>query len=210
MKPQVQKDHYFNTRYISKRRMISYSDQLENIMNQSPENVLEIGIGPGVVRYFLNKFDVDITTVDIDKELDPDCVVSICDLPFKYNSFDVVAAFEVLEHIPFEHFNTALGELHRVTRDKCILSLPDAEKNIPFVFPVYDPQYKIRLYRKLLPIPIMRKEHVFDGEHYWEINKRGYELDKIKNAISNHFNIIETYKTFSNPYHRFFVLECCK
>lgn len=49
--------------------------------------------------------------------------------------------------------------------------------------------------------------HKFDGEHYWEIGKTGYPLDRITNNIKKKgFNIERTYRIFENLYHRFFIL----
>jgi len=48
----------------------------------------------------------------------------------------------------------------------------------------------------------------FDGEHYWEIGKIDYSLNKIVNDIQNTgFKIEKTYRVFENPYHRFFILR---
>ena len=48
----------------------------------------------------------------------------------------------------------------------------------------------------------------FDGEHYWEIGKAGYPLNKIiKDIQKTGFKIEKTYRIFENPYHRFFILK---
>jgi len=48
----------------------------------------------------------------------------------------------------------------------------------------------------------------FNGEHYWEIGKAGYPLNRIINEIQRAgFKIEETYRIFENPYHRFFILK---
>jgi len=50
--------------------------------------------------------------------------------------------------------------------------------------------------------------HKFDGEHYWEIGKKGYSLSKITNNIQKAgFKIKETYRVFENPYNSFFILK---
>ncbi|MDR2260270.1 MAG: hypothetical protein LBE06_04915, partial [Azoarcus sp.] len=62
-------------------------------------------------------------------------------------------------------------------------------------------------------IPFIRpKPHTFDGEHYWEINKRGYSLKTVMNAIKKSgedagFTLEKHYRVFENPYHHFFVLK---
>jgi len=46
-----------------------------------------------------------------------------------------------------------------------------------------------------------------NGEHYWEIGKAGYLLQKEMGEIpSAGFEIEKTYRDFENPYHSFFVL----
>jgi len=48
----------------------------------------------------------------------------------------------------------------------------------------------------------------YDGEHYWEIGKAGYPLQRIINDIrKTGFNIKKTYRIFEWPYHRFFILK---
>ena len=113
---QVNKDHYFTESYCSTRRFISFAEQIKNIINTNPDSVLEVGIGNGVVSDFIRKKGLNITTVDFDKELNPDYTASIMELPFKNDSFDCVCCFEVLEHLPFKCFNTALQELQRVSK----------------------------------------------------------------------------------------------
>ena len=51
-------------------------------------------------------------------------------LPFKSDSFDVVSALDVLEHIPPPSRADFLKELCRVSRDKIVVSFPYHDKNI--------------------------------------------------------------------------------
>ena len=50
--------------------------------------------------------------------------------------------------------------------------------------------------------------HKFDGEHYWELNKVSYSLEKVLRDFSEHAALINTYRVPENPYHRFFIFEC--
>ena len=53
----------------------------------------------------------------------------------------------------------------------------------------------------------MENMNNFEEEHYWEIGKVSYPLNKITKDIEGAgFKIIKTYRIFENPYHRFFVL----
>ena len=142
--------------------------------------------------------------MDIAEDLKPDILGSIDDIPFKDDSFDLVCAFEVIEHLPFKKFEKTLEELRRVSNHKVILSLPHWGRHfslfirLPFLKKIKT-QYKINLY------PV---KHKFNGQHYWEIGKRGYSLRKIKKIIkSKGFIIKNDYVVFESPYHHFFILE---
>ena len=79
--------------------------------------MLEIGVGNRTVSNYLKENGVDITTFDFDKELKPDIVGDVRDMKgIKENSFDVIMACEVLEHIPFDDVEYALKELHLFAR----------------------------------------------------------------------------------------------
>jgi len=102
-------------------------------------------------------------------------------MPFDDGSYDVVCCFQVLEHLPFEHFRPALDGLFRVARKAVILSLPDAKPAMQAILYIPRILYKKILWTKPFIAP---KSHTFDGEHYWEINKKGYPLNKIKDTIN--------------------------
>lgn len=205
MKPQVSRNHYFNKSYDSKERFISYWHQINEIVRLEPDSVLEIGIGSGFVSKYLKERDINITTLDFDPNLNPDRVGSVLDIPFEDNSFDIVACYEVLEHLPFEDFNKALAEIYRVSKTYAILSLPDVNR----VYHVYGHIPKVGVLKRLIPLPRLKRPiHNFYGEHYWEIGKVGYPLSKIINNIQKSgFKIEETYRVFEHPYHRFFTLK---
>jgi len=205
MKPQVESNHYFNASYDTKERFISYWHQINEIIKLNPKTVLEIGIGNGFVSDYLKKRGVNVTTLDIDERLNPDVVGSVLDMPVLNESFDVVACYEVLEHLPFENFSKALAEIYRVSKSYAVLSLPDASR----AYCVYIHIPKIGIFKRLIPLPRFKNPtHKFDGEHYWEIGKAEYPLSKIINEIQKAgFKIEKTYRVFENPYHRFFILR---
>jgi len=204
MKPQVQPEHYCGENYLSKKRFISYWHQIHEISSRNPQSILEIGIGNGFVSNYLKHIGYNITTIDIDRRLHPNIVGSVLNIPLQDESFDLVACFEVLEHIPYDKFAQALSELHRISRSYVILSVPDCTQ----VYPVYIHIPKLGALQILIPIPRLKTpQHKFDGEHYWEIGKTGYPIKNIAEKIKNTgFEIIKTYRVFEIPYHRFFVL----
>jgi ubiquinone/menaquinone biosynthesis C-methylase UbiE len=132
-------------------------------------------------------------------------VGSVLKLPFTSESFDVIACYEVLEHLPYSEFPKALKEIHRVSQKHVVLSLPD----VTTVYRINLDLPRIRPIKRLVNHPLHRPvQHTFDGEHYWEIGKTGYPLKRIELDIRNAgLKIIKTYRVFEFYYHRFFALE---
>jgi len=205
MKTQVKPNHYFALSYDSKERFISYWHQINELTRLKPSSILEIGIGNGLVSNYLKQRGYNVTTMDIDPHLNPDVTASVDCLPFTDESFDVVACFEVLEHLPYEKFTVSLKELHRVSQRYVVLSLPDAT----LAYPLYIYIPRIGEIRKLIQLPRLKTpKHVFDGQHYWEIGKAGYPPERITKDMKRvGFTLIKTYRIFEVPYHRFFVLK---
>lgn len=201
---QVDKSHYEFQRYMGKARWNSVWHQLDEVIRLKPENVLEIGPGPGVFKHMAGLFGIKVETLDIDPELRPDHVGSATALPFDDNSYDVVCSFQVLEHLPYDVAVEAFKEMARVSRGHALISLPDAKPVWRYQF--YIP--KLGAYDWLLPRPFSRlKVHPYDREHFWEINKLGYSLDKVARDLGAVCTLKATYRVAENPYHRFFVFS---
>ena len=94
-------------------------------------SVIDIGCGEGFV---INYLDLpDITGVDISRDalrIAKDktqkcnlCTGNVYDLSFKKDSFDLVIAAEVLEHL--EKPDSALQEIRRISKNYCIFSVPN-------------------------------------------------------------------------------------
>jgi len=197
--------HYFKPDYDTKERFISYWHQINEVMSLKPKKVLEIGIGNGFVTRYLKERGLNVTTLDIVQELEPNVVGSILSIPFTQKAFDAVTCCEVLEHLPYTDFPKALKGIYRVSRKNVILSLPD--HTAVYRFNIELP--KIKPIKKLIPHPFPRPSpHEYDGVHYWIIGKTGYSLKKIEEDIKRSgFKVIKTYRVFEFYGHRFFLLE---
>ncbi|MGO4917645.1 class I SAM-dependent methyltransferase [Pseudogemmobacter sp. W21_MBD1_M6] len=200
---QVEKSHYEFQKYVGKPRWISMWHQLDELMRLSPEQVLEIGPGPGLFKAVAGQFGLHVETMDLAADLNPDHVGSVTDMPFEDNSFDVVCAFQVLEHLPYEMALEGYREMRRVSRGNVLISLPDAK--LVWRYAGYIP--KIGKIDWLMPRPFAKpKQHEFDGQHHWEINKRDYPLERIMADFSDQDSVIHTYRIKENSFHRFFVI----
>ena len=202
--PQVPTAHYRFHNYETVERYASYWYQVSTILSLQPKSILEIGVGSGVSRYSLARAGIPIVTADIDKQLGSDYEADVRKLPFDDNRFDVVTAFQVLEHLPFSDFVVALRELRRVTGRYVCISLPDAGRYA---------RLSLRLpgalgFDWVLDLSKFRKRHVFQGEHYWEINKRGFQVKVVRRAIlDSQLKIVGENRLRENMYHRFFILK---
>jgi predicted SAM-dependent methyltransferase len=201
---QVDKSHYDFERYHSPYRFTSYFYQLQAIRELLPDNVLEIGVGDHTFQTLAKQHGINAYGMDLDPELSPSLCASATQIPLFDASIDAIAAFQVLEHLPYNQLPTIAGEMHRVCRKGVAISLPEFGNaslvlNIPMV--------------RHIAIPIARcspihPEHRFDGEHHWEIGKRGFPLNRIIATFRE--SGLACKKTWINPYfayHRFFVFR---
>jgi SAM-dependent methyltransferase len=203
--PQVQRDHYFGQDYFDPRRFSSYGYQLRLIAGTRPSRVLEIGIGNGVVSHQLRQAGYDLTTVDLAEDLDPDVVASVTDLPFEDDTFDTVACFEVLEHMPWEELPAALGEIARVSTGHVIISLPDSDWLVAF---------RLRLpflnERRFL-FSLKRRRHremTYPEDHYWEIGREHVTRERVEEQFRRAgLGIQETFRIRFCTWQRFYRLE---
>jgi SAM-dependent methyltransferase len=202
--PQVEKAHYEGKAYRSQERWNSYYHQLALVRRTKPERVLEVGLGEGVVAERLRADGILVTTLDIAKDLKPDVFGSVTEIPLTDATYDAVLCAEVLEHIRYADVPQALLELRRVSKKYVIIGLPH-------------PGYVFSLVCKfpLLPrlpfffqVPFFWKTHVFNGEHYWELGKRGYSVARfIKSANEAGLSLVSLESYEDDPGHRFFLFS---
>lgn len=208
MENNIQTEHYKNLEYDDMTRFISYYQQIKFINDLKPDRVLEIGIGNKTIVNYLKVHNVQIQTCDIDKDLNPDFVGDIRDLPIENDSFDVVCAFQILEHIPFDQVGKALDELYRVSKKYVIFSVPFKAVHFEMIlrstitYRLFG-KHKISLFWALEKFS---RKAEFDGHHYWELGKRNYTRKMLRKIINNKFKILKE-KRIDLGYQYFFVLE---
>jgi len=90
--------------------------------------LLDIGCGPCFTRKMAKPYNIDVYGLDISKRLTKlwkhegvrACVASSSAIPYKDNTFDIVMAWDVLEHIPEEGLVDTFKEIKRVGKHKCL------------------------------------------------------------------------------------------
>lgn len=198
--------------YDHKARWIHYYNQVKFVAREVAERpekldgfkVLEIGPSHGFVTEYLRKFGVSVTTLDYKKEYSPDILGSVLDMPIPDNSFDMVIICEVLEHLPYEDFPRALGEIRRITRRSVLLSEPDSrhmllgvQLKVPFLKPK---QVMLKVYRGGTPF--------VDKGHHWEIGVKGFPLSRIRKTLRDAgFRIAEERTYLDTPRNYYFLLR---
>jgi hypothetical protein len=203
--PQVSKDHYSFEGYFYQGRWMSYWYQTKEIYSKPDiKTMLDIGPGSDFLKNILAVHcpQVKYETLDIAADLHPDHIGSATSIPLPDNSYDVVSAFQVLEHIEFKDFEPALLEMSRVSSKYVFVSLPH---NVP----TFDFQFKLPGFKRFsfaLKVPIPRT-HVFYGQHYWEVGKKNYSAKKILSIFKKHFEVIDEYVPYENQYHHFYILK---
>lgn len=205
---QVPKTHYFKG-YGDLKRFISYFYQIDLARKLQPKKVLEIGVGNKITATYLKQSGIEVDTCDFDKNLEPDYVADIRKLPFNDSSYDIIMAYEILEHIPWQDIDKALSELYRVSKKYVLISIPYRVISFEFVFkiPLMGKILKKPFINLFFGIPRFFTKIKFSGEHYWEMGVKNYPPRKIRRTLGKHFRILKEVRPILAPDYRFFILE---
>ncbi len=191
--------------YLTRERWLSIWYQLAEVASLEVASVLEIGPGPGLFKLLAEHYGIDVKTVDNDPHTGPDHVASATALPFKDQAYDCVCAFQVLEHLPYDQSLRAFNEMARVSSRHIVVSLPDAR--VMWVYALHVPRCGRKIFH--LPRPFWRpRRHRFAGQHYWELNKQGFALEKVlRDFTQGPARLVRTYRLPEQPYWRFLVFR---
>ena len=198
----------YRRRYMSLPRMITHWHQANSVADVTAVGgkVLEIGPGAGHTTWLLRHWGLHVTTLDFDSSVNPDIVGDVTNISCETDSFDCVLAAEVLEHIPFSEFEKALLELKRVSRGPVIVTLPAPFAGMSSL--INFSGLKARGLYFGLPYWV---SHKFDGQHYWELGKRGYSIWRIRRIFKRlGFYAISEFRPAPSLYCYFFVMGSAK
>ena len=186
----------------------SYYYQMRFILDLKPERILEVGIGNKTLNNYLKQHGLSVTACDYDENLDADVIADIRKLPFKDNEFDVVCAFQIIEHIPWEDVPKALSEMKRVSKKNVIFSIPYTPVSIEMVIKssIIKRLFGAWSFDIFINLAVITRKWKYDGVHYWEMGKKNYSRKKVRNLVQEYFTILLE-KRVDLSYQYFFVLE---
>jgi ubiquinone/menaquinone biosynthesis C-methylase UbiE len=174
-------------KYMSKNFLLSrlrnnfLSDVKTQVDKLDINNILDAGCGEGfVIEHLKGRNIVGLDkyrgALKVARDMNEEknfCLSNIYGIPFKDDSFDLVMALEVIEHLKYP--DKALNEIKRVTKKYCLISVPD------------DPYYSM--------MNMLRFHHMTRlGRDPQHIQK--WSSKKFVKYLSSYFDIIETKKPF--------------
>ncbi len=202
---QVGEGFYDFDTYMTRERWQSYWYQLRAVAGYKPQSVLEIGCGTGATTQMLRRMGIDVTTFDFDASLKPDISGDVREIEALTGTgaFDLVCAFQVLEHIPYADFAPTLAQLGRVARRNVVISLPHWGYPVELRGMFLKKRFSLAFARKLTR-PMDWK---FDGQHHWELGTKGHSLAEVRRAVAGQMPILKEYFCADYSYHYFFELD---
>jgi SAM-dependent methyltransferase len=189
---------------MTKGRWCSLWHQAKLIADLKPRDVLEVGVGSGLLKVLCANMGVQYRSLDIDPELGPDVLAGVQRIPLGSGSVDLACAFQVLEHMPYEEALAGFRELCRVARKDVVISLPNAAR----VFPALLSLPFASALRFMIPVPGWPVGRMIPS-HRWEIGRPGTELGRVIADLGAEARLVKSFRVFENPYHQFFHFSCC-
>ena len=201
--------------YDHRARWIHYFHQIRRVASLKRDHargkefsVLEVGPGHNVVTNYLRTCGISVKTLDMNPESKPDFCCSVVDIDAYVppESFDLVIACEILEHLPFQSFAPILRKMKDITRQFVFISVPDSRRIL------FQSRVKLPLIKKefqcSLRIPGATMKAGKKG-HQWEFGRRGYSPSRVIREIeTSGLRVMSHYSHVDTPQNHYFVL--CK
>lgn len=196
-----EKSVYQDDSYFDLVQLSSFIYQIRSVRDFSPQSLIEIGVGSGFTSGYLRSAGYDVTTVDINQNLNPDICSDLANLPnINLNKvFDLVVCCQVLEHIPLNELESNLEILSKLGR------------NLYLTLPSYYSYFGIG---GILRLPHIRKDfglylkspfktkNLNDGIHLWEVDSEKNSSRKvIEEILRKFYSKVSISKIPLNPYH---------
>lgn len=183
---------------------------------------MDIGTGTGFLPAILKQKGYAVKSLDVNPNLNPDIVGSITSIPLKDSTFDIVSAFQVLEHLEFDNFERSISEMARVSKRYVVLSLPYfclylgigmlpfRSKYLDWIYIIFNKRsasLDIVNFDISIQLTFMGKVGMV-SDHKWELGRKGFPKSKVESVFSSKgLKIIKSFHRQMYPYHFFYLLE---
>ncbi|MEA2452274.1 MAG: hypothetical protein QOG04_984 [Actinomycetota bacterium] len=180
--------------------------------------VLEFGPGRGLAKTLMEHFGIDHTSVDLPGGLSkPDYISTLKDFHSE-NTFDLVCAFEVLEHNPRGSLEEYLAKMARLSNRYVYVSIPFSGRWSTVAVSVSLPHVGIRkIWTRAVPrrwrhIPRDTRTYASDPNpyrfHWWEGGDPGSKRgDLARTATQAGLKVTREWHNPMFPFHWFLLME---
>lgn len=201
---------YMADGYFSSTQWESFRFQVKAVKGLLDKGtVLEIGQGGGYVKAILNTLDLAVESLDINENLNPTYVGDISKTDYvPPKLYDCVLCAEVLEHIPFELFDTCLDNIRKTTNKHAVITLPNSFRR-RFVI-------GLRVNGHYREVGFGTKKTSLPSIHFWQLNSEPYSsYQEVLSHIERFFVVkdkgpimVNKHRSLmGNEYHYYYILE---
>jgi hypothetical protein len=219
--------------FLNERKLHSYFLQCKTIADlPDVEKILEIGPGGGITQTLLKSIGYDYATMDAQPLIEPDILGDFIDFNTSgyEESFDLVAAFQMLEHTPYEQFVPQVQKMITMSKKYVFISLPYHcwTLRLEIILPV--PQWIASILSKRW-FNFLRRSHNFSTSrpyrnaparkyrraffeefplaiHHWEIGRdKVSKKDVFQKLKSVNLSVVKAFHSKIHPYHYFILCK---
>jgi hypothetical protein len=197
--------------------------QISEIANLNLSSVLEIGGGTNLNRHIFKYLDknIDYKVCDVNAEYKPDYLCDFQNLELN-NQFDMVCAFQILEHNSLENLENMLKKMRSLSKKFVLFS-------VPFNGQVLSVNINFRLFgrafyfsktfvsktittkntdTKKIEQRVKKNPKKKYDPHYWEVGRKEMSKLKFDSLLKKlNFKIVKEYYNEIFPYHLFYLLK---
>lgn len=203
--------YYSFQNYNDPIRMITYWNQINEVLSVQPATVLEIGVGSRLVSSYLDAIGITVTKCDFNESLSPDILGDVRDLESLIDKkYDVILCARVLHHLPFQDLEYVITSLLKVAKKRLVITLPVNDMRIYF----FSRYTSSGLFSKSLPLPLFLKKFISVilrknyGSGLWMLNDgKSMKYFSFVEFLKNRFPLVNQYRIKEDMSHAVFVFD---